>query len=85
MRVVNRSPKQMILVDNLTHSFGHMIDNGVPVLEFVGDKDDHELIELGKYLVECAQADDVREFNRARLRLGGIVEGLSPYLHIVCA
>lgn len=51
MRVTNRSPKQMLLVDNLAHSFGHMIDNGIPVAEWTGDKQDRELVELEKYLI----------------------------------
>lgn len=40
MRVVNRHPHQMLLVDNLAYSFGHMIDNGIPVVEFTGDQQD---------------------------------------------
>lgn len=53
-RIVNRKPSQMILVDNLAHSFGHMIDNGIPILEFLGDPSDTELLGLEKYLLECA-------------------------------
>lgn len=83
MRITNRAPSQMLLVDNLTHSFGHMIDNGIPVVEFVGDQADTELVQLEKYLLECAAAEDVREFNRARLRLADIVAELTPYLHLM--
>lgn len=39
-RITNRQPHQMLLVDNLAYSFGHMIDNGIPVVEFVGDLSD---------------------------------------------
>jgi TFIIF-interacting CTD phosphatase-like protein len=54
-RVSNRQPEQMLLVDNLAYSFGHMIDNGIPVAEFLGDQSDRELMHLEKYLIECAK------------------------------
>jgi hypothetical protein len=45
----------MLLVDNLAYSFGHMIDNGIPVVEFTGNQSDRELLHLEKYLIECAK------------------------------
>lgn len=85
MRIGNRSAKQMLLVDNLAHSFGHMISNGVPVVEFLGDSQDTELLALEQYLIECSEAEDVREFNDSRLRLQEIVTELTPYLHVFTA
>lgn len=32
--------KDMIIVDNLSHSFGLQIDNGVPILEWTSDPND---------------------------------------------
>ena len=34
---------KVILVDNLVHSFGLQLDNGIPILEFVNNKNDMEL------------------------------------------
>lgn len=56
LRIVkNKDLKHMILVDNLAHSFGFQIDNGVPILEWHNDKNDTELKQLMPYLIEAAQ------------------------------
>lgn len=74
LRIVkNRELKNMIIVDNLVHSFGFQIDNGVPILEWRGQKDDEELHYLTNYLLEAKKYDDVREFNRERLKLTEVV------------
>lgn len=36
----------MVLVDNKPESFGLQIDNGIPILDFYGDKNDVELQHL---------------------------------------
>ena len=41
LRIIkNRSLKDIILVDNLVHSFGLQIDNGIPILEYLKGKED---------------------------------------------
>jgi len=72
----------MLLVDNMAYSFGHMIDNGVPVVEFVGDPSDRELLHLQKYLVECAKHEDLMKFNRERLQLRYIVDRMAQYFEV---
>lgn len=70
LRIVkNKDLKQMVLVDNLAHSFGFQIDNGIPILEWHNDKTDTELKNLMPYLIEAAQQPDVREYNKKKLRL----------------
>ena len=70
LRIIkNRDLKNMIIVDNLIHSFGFQIDNGVPILDWRGDRNDQELKFLMKYLLEAKQYDDVREYNRVKLKL----------------
>jgi len=55
LRIVkNKDLKQMVLVDNLAHSFGFQIDNGIPILEWHNDKTDTELKNLMPYLIEAA-------------------------------
>jgi len=65
----DRNLKDMIIVDNLAHSFGFQLENGVPILEFINDKKDEELKHLTEYLLEAYKYDDLREFNKERLRL----------------
>jgi len=65
----NRELKNLIIVDNLVHSFGFQIENGVPILEWTGDKNDQELQHVADYLIEAKNHDDMRDYNRAKLRL----------------
>jgi len=53
LRIVeNRSLKDMIIVDNKVESFGLQIDNGIPILDFYGSKNDCELQHLEKLLIK---------------------------------
>ena len=41
LRIIkNRSLKDIIIVDNLIHSFGLQLENGIPVLEYLKGKED---------------------------------------------
>ena len=52
LRIIkNREMNNMVLVDNLSHSFGFQIDNGIPILEWHNDQKDQELKFLINYLV----------------------------------
>lgn len=57
------------MVDNLVHSFGLQLDNGIPILEFTSQKEDKELLGLAKILREVEQAEDVREYLRNKFQL----------------
>lgn len=75
LRIIkNRELKDMIIVDNLAHSFGFQIDNGVPILEFHNDKNDKELKYLCNYLVEASSWEDLREFNRKKMKLNELAD-----------
>ena len=50
----------MVIVDNLVHSFGLQIDNGIPILDFTNNKQDQELLTLENMLLELKEYDDVR-------------------------
>lgn len=70
LRIIkNRELKNMVLIDNLAHSFGLQIENGIPILEFQNDKKDRELKYLFDYLMQALYVDDLRAFNRKNLRL----------------
>jgi len=41
LRIIrNRGLKDLIIVDNLVHSFGLQIENSIPILEYLKGKDD---------------------------------------------
>ena len=70
LRIIkNRDLKNLIIVDNLSHSFGFQIENGVPILEWHNDVKDTELKYLTDYLIEAVDCEDVRVFNQERLKL----------------
>lgn len=70
LRIIkNRELKNMIIVDNLAHSFGFQIENGVSILEWHNDEKDSELKYICDYLIEASVCEDVRIFNKERLKL----------------
>lgn len=69
LRILNRSLDKCIIVDNSAGSYCFQLDNGVPILPFLGEKNDTELLLLGEYLSHLTSMPDFREFNRKHLRL----------------
>lgn len=65
----NRNLQDMIIVDNLAHSFSFQLNNGIPLLEWQSDRNDQELKYLYKYLKKVYQYPDVRTLNREYLKL----------------
>lgn len=43
-----------MIIDNLVHSFGLQLDNGIPILEFVDNKNDKEFKGIEAMLRELA-------------------------------
>ena len=64
LRIIkNRPLSDIVIVDNLVHSFGLQIDNGIPILDFTNNKDDRNLFGIEKILlIEVINIDDVRDF-----------------------
>ena len=71
--IANKQLKDMLIVDNLAHSFGFQIENGIPILEYHNDQNDCELKYLIDYLMEAAKHDDLREYNKI-LKLDDLIE-----------
>ncbi len=67
--IANRNLKNLILVDNLVHSFGFQLDNGVPILEWRGNPEDCELKYLTDYLVGASKAETLQQYNKEKLKL----------------
>ncbi|EGR28100.1 NLI interacting factor-like phosphatase family protein, putative, partial [Ichthyophthirius multifiliis] len=74
--------KKAIIVDNLAHSFGLQIDNGIPILEWHSDKNDVELKHLIGYLIEASKVDDVRVFNQQNYKLTELIKFKSDDLKL---
>jgi CTD small phosphatase-like protein 2 len=66
--------KKTLIIDNFVHSFGLQLENGIPILEWISDKNDKELLFLQKYLIEAIKQDDVREFNRNQLKILNLLD-----------
>ncbi|CAD8096856.1 unnamed protein product [Paramecium sonneborni] len=63
LRILNRNMKDIILVDNSAYSFAFQVENGIPIIPYLDDKNDKELIHLQHYLNHVVQFDDVRSQN----------------------
>ena len=59
----------MVLVSNNLEDFGETLDNGIPLLTYVGEFNDRELLFLEEYLLKACKYDDMRELNRKTFRL----------------
>ncbi len=68
----------MIIIDNMPHSFGFQIENGVPCLGWKSDPNDEELLFLTRYLLEGLKEDDFRTYNRKRFHLYELMEDEDP-------
>lgn len=70
LRIIkNRHLKDIIMVDNLVHSFGLQLDNGIPILEFINNKNDRELINVERHLLEIRKYGDVREYISQKINI----------------
>lgn len=81
LRIIkNRDLKNMVIVDNLVHSFGLQLENGIPILEWNGEREDTELKHMVDYLIQASYADDLREYNKENLRLRELAASSLPHI-----
>lgn len=60
LRVINRSLKRTVLVDNNAHSFFYQLENGIPIASFFNDHTDKALVTLFHFLESLDVVEDVR-------------------------
>ena len=48
--IADRSPKEMVIVDNSIISFAFDLSNGIPIKAFLGEKNDEELLFMVTFL-----------------------------------
>ena len=54
---------KILIVDNNIYSFAFNLENGIPILNFMGDKKDIELLKLMKHLYHMKDFDNLRVEN----------------------
>lgn len=61
LRVIDRPPEDLVLVDNAAYSYAFQIENGIPIIPYYEGKVDYELKALQEYLeLHLLMAKDVR-------------------------
>ena len=61
LRVIkNYDLANIVIVDNMAHSFAAQMQNGIYIPSYHGDKTDMELPKIRKFLISLSTVDDVR-------------------------
>jgi CTD small phosphatase-like protein 2 len=59
----NRPLAKVVIIDNAVYSFGYQLSNGIPIVNFIDNKEDIELLHLIRYLSCLAETEDMRKCN----------------------
>ena len=49
----------MLIVDNNIYSFAFNLENGIPILNYMGDKQDDQLLKIAEYLRQMKDATNL--------------------------
>ena len=61
--------KDVVLIDNSVLSFAYHLNNGIPIVPFIEQKDDTQLLMLAYYLVSIASFDDLTQENKKHINI----------------
>ena len=61
--------KDIVLIDNSVLSFAYHLNNGIPIVPFIEQKDDTQLLMLAYYLVSIAPFDDLTLENKKHINI----------------
>jgi len=50
----------IVIVDNNIYSFAFNLENGIPILNYMGDKEDDQLIKIAQYLEYLKNSKNLR-------------------------
>ena len=67
--LADRDLKDILIVDDQVVSFAFQLSNGIPIIPYIGDKNDNELLYLDKYLQSIHSAEDISEANSSYIKL----------------
>ncbi|CAD8202117.1 unnamed protein product [Paramecium octaurelia] len=87
LRSLNRNLEDIILIDNSAYSFAYQLSNGIPIIPYLDNKKDNELIELESYLMELLKVDDIRIENERNFQFKQIQNSSSiqqAVYHLIC-
>jgi Dullard-like phosphatase family protein len=65
--------KNILFIDNYVYSFAFQLENGIPVVPFMGDPHDKELIKIIRYLKFVSGSEDMRVHNEKLFQLKKIL------------
>ena len=68
LKRLNRSLKDIIILDNSPMAYAFDVDNGLPILSWFDNRDDKELIRVQQILKFLSYVDDVRKYIKRFLR-----------------
>jgi CTD small phosphatase-like protein 2 len=61
--------KDVVLIDNSVLSFAYHLNNGIPIVPFIEQRDDTQLLMLAYYLVSIASFDDLTQENKKHINI----------------
>lgn len=56
--------EEIVLIDNAVYSFGHQLDNGIPIFNYIQGEDDKQLLYLKEYLELIKGKDIIKDLKR---------------------
>jgi len=61
--------KDIVLIDNSVLSFAYHLNNGIPIVPFIEQQNDTQLLMLAYYLVSIANFDDLTQENKKHINI----------------
>ena len=61
--------KDVVLIDNSVLSFAYHLNNGIPIVPFIEQRDDTQLLMLAYYLLSIASFDDLTQENKKHINI----------------
>ena len=61
--------KDIVLIDNSVLSFAYHLNNGIPIVPYIEQKEDSQLIMLAYYLLSIANFDNLPEENKKHINI----------------
>ena len=61
--------KDVVIIDNSVLSFAYHLNNGIPIVPYIEQKEDSQLLMLAYYLVSIANFDDLIQENKKHINI----------------
>ena len=61
--------KDVVLIDNSVLSFAYHLNNGIPIVPYIEQKEDSQLLMLAYYLLSIAKYDDLTQENKKHINI----------------